>query len=374
MDIAILIHRLDEPRGAEQSQLTLARALTKRGHTVTVVGEKGELPPADDNVDYLNLDIPRDLYEGVGSWLDESLWILQICNHGWPVLRDISPDLVIAQHYTTFLAGCYTSRHRIPFVAFFHWKQRIGPHIPFGGDPKKLVRKVSKDPKRLVRELVNASGRTTMQFGYGRSDVSIATSHFARQQWGNSLPGPVEVVHPFIAENYELPRFGGEYVLHVTPNHQKGIDVTLKMAEMMPEERFLVVGWTPKGAIKRSMESLENVEYTGYVHDMRPIYRNAWAVVVPSSEKEAAGMVPVEAGLYGTPALVSGKGGLSEMAPDQLVLNTTDANPYVRRLRRMNDDYGYYCRLALEYAKAKTVRPQFDHFQEIVRTYCDIEL
>lgn len=362
MHVAILFHQLDEPRGAERSQLTLATELRDRGHRVSILAEKGDPPPSERRLRYHSLGLERELFKGVRSRFDELLWKVQIVRRGLPKLRRISPDVIFAQHHTTFLAGCYAAWQDLPFVAFYHWNQQL--------TPKRPQRICVRSALRFSRESID---KTLLYTGYNLADICIVTSRFARRQWGDSIPAQVAVVYPFIPDPNVGPQFGGEYILHVTPNRQKGIDVTLKMAETM-DEQFVIVGSDPEPEFERRMKSLENVTYEHYVHDMAPVYRNARAVVMPSSEAEAAGMVPVEAGLYGTPAVVSGRGGLAEMAPDPFIVDSLDPAAYVDRLQQLSENYDGYCQIAVEYAASRTADRQFVRLRRELENKCIISL
>jgi D-inositol-3-phosphate glycosyltransferase len=57
------------------------------------------------------------------------------------------------------------------------------------------------------------------------------------------------------------------------------------------------------------------VEFAGYQKDLKPFQENASVIVVPS-KCEAFGMSPVEAMLFGVPAIVSSVAGVSELLND----------------------------------------------------------
>lgn len=351
MNVVILVHRLDEPRGSEKTQLALGEKLADRGHTVSFLSESGA--PTDD---CYPLEIDKENY-------NDPSFRVRILRHGWSVLRELSPDVIFAQNHNTLLAACYARRHRIPYVAFYHWPDMLSNCFSLGYSLRENL-----------EETAAALCRPIVQLGYREADVSIVPSEFARSQWGGDLPGAVEVVYPFIPGVDEESTPGGDYVLHVTPTVEKGINVTLDVAETMRERRFVVIGRDPDPAIERRMNELRNVDYLGYIHDVASMYRSAWAVIVPSTTDEAFGMVPVEAGLYKTPALVSGQGGLGEAVADRFVVGSTDPDPYVDRLTTLTDGYDDHCATAYAYSQTKTAGPQFRRFREIVEAHTGVRL
>lgn len=115
-------------------------------------------------------------------------------------------------------------------------------------------------------------------------------------------------------------------LLFINPSIEKGAAIVIQLALLLekrrPDIRFEVVesrgNWLSlvrhvSGQLGAPREQLENVVLTANTQDMRPVYGRARLLLAPSLWWECAGRVAAEAMLNGIPALVSGRGGLSEM-------------------------------------------------------------
>jgi glycosyltransferase involved in cell wall biosynthesis len=115
-------------------------------------------------------------------------------------------------------------------------------------------------------------------------------------------------------------------LLFINPSIEKGAAIVIQLALLLEKRRpdilFEVVESRGKwqsllhhisGQFGSPREQLDNVVLTTNTSDMRPLYGRARLLLAPSVAWECAGRVAAEAMLNGIPALVSGRGGLSEM-------------------------------------------------------------
>ncbi len=111
------------------------------------------------------------------------------------------------------------------------------------------------------------------------------------------------------------------YLLYVgRPHPAKGVDLVLGLAEMLPEERF-VLAWRAANDDHRTYEKrflewarrLPNVQClelpdVGHHEAKRSLYRNARLFLSPHRYLEAFGMTGIEAMACGTPAILGSNG------------------------------------------------------------------
>lgn len=151
-------------------------------------------------------------------------------------------------------------------------------------------------------------------------------------------------------EDYAVTREAPRYVTFVNPVPQKGAAVAVRIAQRMPDTRFLFVKgrWASMGArrceaLVQPARALPNVEVWEPQHDMRRDYEVTRVLLVPSQFLEAFGRVILEAHASGIPVVAShiagipftlGQGGI-------LVAPRDDVDGYVRALRSLESAERY---------------------------------
>ena len=137
------------------------------------------------------------------------------------------------------------------------------------------------------------------------------------------------------------------YIMMVGSEKVKGVEIFLKIAHMMPEHEFLLVGKSHK------QEKIGNVTYHPFVQDPFKLYNTAKILLVPSILEETFGRVSVEAQAVGIPALVSNRGGLPETVPslDYVVDDIYDIESWVNRIINILNNYEFHSRKVKEYVQ-----------------------
>lgn len=126
----------------------------------------------------------------------------------------------------------------------------------------------------------------------------------------------------------------GDAVGFIKPIPHKGVDLVYRIAEKMPERRFIVLRgeWQDLEVIRR----LRNVEFMEPVHDIRDFWGRVNCVLVPSLSEDA-GTVAQEATLNGVPCVSSDRGGLIETNGGGVMLDPTDLAPWLWAIRALDD-------------------------------------
>ena len=160
---------------------------------------------------------------------------------------------------------------------------------------------------------------------YDLIDVIITPSAFARDRLVDCgfHPRKVRVVHNFIDTASYEPRYGGEGVIYFGRLVvEKGLDGLVRVAEGLPDVRFMLAGDGPeRGRLEALAEELGvkcdsgNVEFLGYVDRSRlhRIVSATMCVAMPSIWYENFPYAVLEAFALGKPVVASNIGGMPEM-------------------------------------------------------------
>jgi glycosyltransferase involved in cell wall biosynthesis len=276
------------PGGAERYMANLADALVERGHEIYILTSyakaKSRHPLTIENIP--TGDNGRVLgSEMVARFIDEH-----------------KPDLLISHHYFAGEFGWMFSLD-IPAVEVIHNRQRsVGAKLA-----------------------VFNSRYTADRCGFREGDMVI-------------LPP---------AGNDVMASVHGEYIGHIKPIpnrfwkgqwYGKGIDLTYRLARIMPERKFLVLRgeWQDVEYIER----LPNVEFMEPVEDIREFYARCRLVVMPSGSEDA-GTVPQECAINGIPCISSNVGGLIETNVGGITLPVHDFESWLKEIAKL-DNREYY--------------------------------
>lgn len=136
------------------------------------------------------------------------------------------------------------------------------------------------------------------------------------------------------------------YVLLTNANAEKGYDLILKVAALLPDVPFLVIAsQSPLGEAIHAYESagLTNVTAVGRVADMDRIYRDAAIVVVPSYRfRESFSRVCIEAQRYGKPVIGSDRGNVPYLLEYSGVSLPEDPKLWAAEIVQLLNDRAYY--------------------------------
>lgn len=328
--------------GLQTNTHDLALALIQAGHDVSVLSR----------LSYGNLFGVKKIIgmrlSNAQTVADDGLGYTVIrCRRPWDAAASVPrPDIVVAQDGQMLEIAEAFHDLGIPVVGYMHgppqtWKYAGRPATP--GDLKML--------------------------GY------IANSEYTARMFRESFGLPCDIIRPlFKKDNYTVARTP-KHVSFINPTREKGVELALAVASLLPHIPFLfVLGWPlpvrENLNLRKALAALPNVTLHDRVTDMRIIYRTTRILLVPSQGsdnwKETWGRVASEAHYSGIPVVGSDCGGLPEaVGPGGEVLGADEpAEKWAAAIDRLWRDEPYYAaksRAALDFSK----RPELDSAQQV---------
>jgi glycosyltransferase involved in cell wall biosynthesis len=147
---------------------------------------------------------------------------------------------------------------------------------------------------------------------------------------------------------------------------EKGVELALEIAALVPKRRFLFVESWPLGEkarrrLREGLKQCSNIAFSGWTHDMKTVYSRTALLLLPSQWEEPFARVILEAQVNGIPVLARDVGGVSEALGDSgLLLPREAAAPdWADEIERLLSNDSYYLMRSAA-ASANAARPDFD--------------
>jgi len=137
-----------------------------------------------------------------------------------------------------------------------------------------------------------------------------------------------------------------DYVLLANAKPEKGFDLILKVAALLPDVPFLAIAsQSPRDEAAQAAEAagLANVTVIGRTADMAPLYRRARAVAVPSYRfRESFSRICIEAQRAGVPVIGSDRGNVPLLLRSSGVSLPNDPIAWAGEIARLYADAAYH--------------------------------
>ncbi len=309
----------------------LAQALAERGHEVHVefapaaywLKRSGTLPASNDGEDIVELHpIPSSWgrMQPIASYLlGRSKSVTRVHEK---LMRSINPDVVHFHNISLLGLGVLgrAPAARTLYTAHDYWircpRSDLFKYGRYPCETPTCMRcgLVSLRPPQLWR----AGGGWK---GFPGLDYAIAPSVFMKNAIEQELTCPVVKIPNFAPDPNPQGRTSepGEYYLFVGvhESHKGVLELASAAVRCSPDLSFIFVGRGRHEGRLRKMQGkgLINIEARGWLEPalLAPLYRRARGLIVPSLSHENSPLAAVEALSWGTPLLVSRRGGLEEL-------------------------------------------------------------
>ncbi|MBK9618614.1 MAG: glycosyltransferase family 4 protein [Candidatus Obscuribacter sp.] len=309
LNIAIVVRLFSPSGGLELYALRLVQGLLQRGHRVTVICQTDE-----SGLSHHNLTIKT--FDQAPRGISKSARLVHIYNAASTLLASSGPfDLVHSQHCPVKGADLVT----------FH--QHTAKRFSFSGYPaERLINEYKLATNDAYKTRMQQDGdlakSTKMRIFVSQickrdyyETYNLDDAPYAIAPCGADSQSEYDISQKVQAQPFNYLFIGKGY-------RKKGLDTLYTACALLKKQglkfKLTVVGLRASlfNKLTAGMHGIADcVEFAGYQKDLKPFQENASVIVVPS-KCEAFGMSPVEAMLFGVPAIVSSVAGVSELLND----------------------------------------------------------
>ena len=298
-------------------------------------------------------------------------------------MEEFKPNILFVQHasFLVWIADYLKTLYNKPFTVAVH-----GPDLNAALQDKRL--------RLMTRHSILRASRFFPNSFDTKNRFYAIFGQFLRRKTRTVFPGVDLKLYPkdkkikIIDKKYNLT--GKKLVIYVGRlDKEKGIEYLIRAAKSIPAEVYILGGGDYKKELEKIVKELKlkNVHFLGYfgsenINEMREFYRRANVVVVPSTVKEAFGLVILEAMACSTPVVASKIGGIPNIIKDGktgFLVPPRSAKDIAEKVNRIaNDDklriaMGERCRKLIEERftwdkAAVTIRENFERcLKHIIR-------
>lgn len=195
----------------------------------------------------------------------------------------------------------------------------------------------------------------------------VSSSGYVASRLREKLGFESTVIHPFIRRaDYQVEKRIGEFITLINPIAEKGLELALEIAALLPRRRFLFVESWPLGRLGRRellrrLTAFPNVTFAPWTLDMKRTYSRTAVILMPSLWEEGFGRVMLEAQINGIPVLGRATGAIPEVLGTSAALLAMDApaGAWVDEIERLLSDESFYAARSAA-GRANAARKAFD--------------
>jgi glycosyltransferase involved in cell wall biosynthesis len=209
-----------------------------------------------------------------------------------------------------------------------------------------------------------------------RADIVIANSRFIANGIKNIFHRENEVVYPLIdvlgAIKGGVSVLEGEkkFITSIGSEIIKGREIVEKIAAMMLDHEFIIVGREFKEKIKKG-----NIIYYPWKKEIGEIYNQTKILLAPSLINEAFCRVALEGMILGIPCIGSNKGGIPEVLDSDFIIDDIwDVEAWKKKILEVENNYEQYSGKLKQQAIEFDAIKQIEKFKKIVQDKMNISL
>ena len=284
-------------------------------------------------------------------------------------IRLVFDEKAVLCHMISGLAFEVTNALRYFNISIIHgihfWRDMMAPPTPSTGYYPDV-------------DVVETQGRLEFNGVIRDSEVVYANSLYTRKEverlYGMCAPIIYSLPDPAPEEAQgKVTATGRDYVLLANARVDKGYDIFIKTAQLLPHIRFCAIASQSSRALAQSMldvAGVTNVELLDHVSDMTTLYKEARVVAVPSYKFiETFSRVVIEAQRFGVPVIGSDRGNVPYLLIESGISLPEDAALWAKEIEQLFADDAYWqkrSRMALENSERYSFDMQHVRLSNIV--------
>jgi glycosyltransferase involved in cell wall biosynthesis len=288
------------PGGAERFVFNISDQMRQRGHSVVVETSYWKARDSD-GIKIAFHDI------GVRSQSET--------RHadGWSIIaadiRATQPDVILTHHFFAYEFEPELAELRIPIIQVVHNGARMA------------CARLAIFNSEWTRSHASAQSHDMTIIPPAFEDVDAVAG-----SWTSALP--------------PLPAPMRKCIGFIKPIEHKGVDFIYRLAEAMPDRKFLIL--RGEWILIEKIRPLPNVEFMESVLEIRDFYRRCRIMLAPSVHEDA-GTIPQEAAVNGLPCISSNVMGLTETnaAGIRLDVGVAEVWNWIEEIRKLDDPAHY---------------------------------
>lgn len=240
-----------------------------------------------------------------------STYLMSYLEETIKAIDKFKPDIIHVQHasFLVWVADYIKSIYDIPFVVSIH-----GPDLNTAILDKRIRNLTKRSLVRASKIFPNSldtKNRFYVIFGEGYRRKTRTIFPGVDLKLYQSIKDTKLIEDKYKLGNKKLVIYAGRL------DKEKGVEYLIKAAKEIQAEVYILGGGDYKAELEKMAKdlNLKNVHFLGYfskeyIKELRQFYKRADVVVVPSTVKEALGMVILEALAAKTPVVASNIGGI----------------------------------------------------------------
>ncbi len=386
--------------GAERYMLSLSDWLTKQGHTVLPFAMKHESNLATSDQYFVSPVQTQTVFFGMGALktFSRMLYSFEARRKMDSLVHHTKPNLCHIHNIYTQISPSILDTlkdHHVPTVMTVHDHHLISPQYNIwadgcGNDYRDLgiVRgtylKFHKGSHAAsFAQLLSFKLHRWLKIYQRNIDLFICPSEYMKRQMiKGGFPREQLRVNPYGYDGSDIePRYDHDgYVLFVGRlSEEKGVQTVIKIAKMLPEVRFKIVGRGPQmDYLHRLAIGARNVEFLGFRDgdELKELYRGAIALLVPSRVHEIFPLTILEAMAAGKPVIASHVGGVPEVVEDRvtgMLVQPDDVSGWIEAVLRLFYDSELQTRLSRGARHALDTKFRVeDHYRRLIQIYEEV--
>lgn len=207
------------------------------------------------------------------------------------------------------------------------------------------------------------------------STIAMANSKFIANEIKKIFKRDCEMVYSVIdvrklCQSYKFNPEKKKFLALVGSEIIKGSGVVKKIAQIMPDHKFLIIG----RSFKEKMEE-GNILYEPWQVDPIFIYEKTKILLAPSLWDDSRPRVLIESAALGIPCIGSNRGGIPEaLGKDFIIEDVWDIEKWKEKILEIENNYEKVSEKLRERQKEFDFMRQVEHFKKVVKEKLNFDL